>query len=506
MAGRVIQVGGVRLCAETFGERADPAILLIAGAASSMDAWEDPFCARLADGLRFVIRYDHRDTGQSTASPPGAPGYTGADLVGDALAILDALGVARAHLVGISAGGGIAQQLAIEHPERVATLTLLSTTLVGPRPAGVGDLPPPTEAMRAFMAADHPAPDWSDRAAVVEHVVAGERPYAGSLGFDEERVRARAERVVDRTLDVEASLTNHWILPEGPPSRAGVDSIEAPTLVLHGSDDPLFPLAHGEALAGAITGASLLRLPGVGHELPPPATWDVVVPAILRHTSGGWGPQGDRLAGRSLAAGDPTGWFDQLYRAGAAGEVPMPWRRTEAHPLLARWLRARPPGAVGRRAAVVGCGLGADAADLARRGWDTVGFDIAPEAIRLAGERFAGTGARFVLADLLDLPADWLRAFDLVVEIITVQALPDPPRHDAIVNVGRLVAPGGTLLVVALAGDDPADPEPQRPPWPLTRAEIDAFASDGLTPVAIEQVPDPRGTLEPRWLAEFQRV
>ena len=287
MAKRMLDVGGVRLCAETFGERAHPAILLLAGAASSMDAWENEFCARLAAGPRFVIRYDHRDTGQSTASPPGRPNYMEADLVADALGILDALALSRAHLVGISMGGAIAQQLAVEHPERVATLTLLSTTFAGPRPAGVGDLPPPTDALRRHLGGEQPTPDWSDRAAVVEHLVEGERPYAGSLGFDEARVRARAERVVDRTIDVQASLTNHWSLPDGPPLTVGVEAITAPTLIIHGGDDPLFPIAHGEALAAAIANAGLLRLPGVGHENPPPQTWDVVVPAILRHTSGG---------------------------------------------------------------------------------------------------------------------------------------------------------------------------------------------------------------------------
>ena len=103
-----------------------------------MDWWEDDFCARLAAGPRFVIRYDHRDTGQSVSYAPGAPGYTGDDLVADAIGVLDALGVDRAHVVGQSMGGALAQVLALEHPGRVASLTLIATSPAGP---GEPDLP-----------------------------------------------------------------------------------------------------------------------------------------------------------------------------------------------------------------------------------------------------------------------------------------------------------------------------------------------------------------------------
>jgi pimeloyl-ACP methyl ester carboxylesterase len=113
---------------ETFGDAGAPAILLISGAAASMDWWDAEFCRRLAAGGRFVIRYDHRDTGRSVGYPPGAPGYTGADLVGDAVGLIDALAGGRAHVVGLSMGGGIAQYLAIHHGDRVATLTLMSTS------------------------------------------------------------------------------------------------------------------------------------------------------------------------------------------------------------------------------------------------------------------------------------------------------------------------------------------------------------------------------------------
>jgi pimeloyl-ACP methyl ester carboxylesterase/SAM-dependent methyltransferase len=501
---RMVDVNGVRLCVETLGEPRDPAVLLIGGAGSSMDWWEDGFCARLAAGLRLVIRYDSRDTGRSTSYPPGAPPYAVADLAADAVGLLDQLDVARAHLVGISMGGAIGQRLAIEHADRVASLTLIATSPAGPGGPANPDLPPMSDQLRAFLAQDRPAPDWTDRAAVIDHIVQGQRPFAGPHGFDEAHLRDLVGRIVDRTTDIQASLTNHWLVDSGEPVRPRLGEITAPTLVIHGTEDPLFPYGHAEALAREIPAARLLRLQGVGHQMPPPAAWDVVVPAILEHTSAGWDAQGDRLAARSLAAGDPTGWFDRLYSAGAAGEVPMPWSRTEPHPLLTQWAQARLPTGSGRRAVVVGCGLGADAEYVARHGYDTVAFDIAETAIRLARQRFPGSRVHYLTADLLDLPAHWRRAFDLVVEIITVQALPDPPRHQAIVNVGRLVASGGTLLVVAAAQDD-QDRLGQSPPWPLRRAEVEAFATDGLTAVRIEEVTDPRSPSDRRWRAEFRR-
>src|SRR4051794_16299799 len=124
----MMPVNGIEVCVETFGEPDDPAVLLIAGGASSMDWWEDEFCRRLAAGGRFVIRYDHRDTGRSTSFPAGAPPYSGSDLAQDALGVLDALGVHRAHVVGLSMGGGLAQRIAVESPHRLLSLTLMSTS------------------------------------------------------------------------------------------------------------------------------------------------------------------------------------------------------------------------------------------------------------------------------------------------------------------------------------------------------------------------------------------
>jgi pimeloyl-ACP methyl ester carboxylesterase/SAM-dependent methyltransferase len=499
----VMRVNGVDLCVDTTGDRRDPPILLIGGAGAAMDWWEDEFCERLAAGGRFVIRYDSRDTGQSVTYPAGAPRYTETDLAADAVAVLDALGLRSAHLAGISMGGALAQRVAVDHRDRVDSLVLISTSPAGPGGASNPDLPPMSEELRRSFA-EPVTPDWSDRAAVVDHLVAGERRLAAPEYFDEEHVRQLAARIVDRSTDPAASLTNPWLIDAGEPVRPRLAEVSAPTLVIHGTADPLFPYPHAEALAREIPQAELLALPGVGHQMPPRAVWPTVIPAILRHTSGGWDEQGDRLAARSIASGDPTGWFDRLYAAGVAGEVPMPWDRQAPHPLLTQWAQAHGLNGGGRRAIVVGCGLGADAEYVAGLGYETVAFDVAETAVRVARQRHPGTRVRYLTADLLDLPAEWVRAFDLVVEIITVQALPDPPRRTAIVNVGRLVAPGGTLIVVA-ARQHQLDAPAAGPPWPLTREEIDAFTTDGLNTVRVEKLADPREPESSRWRAQFQR-
>ena len=273
---------GVELCAQSFGEEAAPTLLLLGGATASMDWWEVDWCVRLAaEGLR-IVRFDHRDTGASTAWPAGAPGYSSRDLTRDPIRLLDALGVEDAHLLGVSMGGGIAQDLAVTLPGRVRSLTLVATTCAFGR-GTTGPLPPPESRVAELF--EHPPaePDWSDSDAVVEHLVEGQRPYAGGLGVDEETVRAVARSVVGRTRDVRASLTNHWQVvgdgDEGPVHTMA--EIAVPTLVVHGRDDPMFPLPHGVALANEIAGARLVVVPGMGHEVPPRPTWDQVLTEVV---------------------------------------------------------------------------------------------------------------------------------------------------------------------------------------------------------------------------------
>jgi SAM-dependent methyltransferase len=192
------------------------------------------------------------------------------------------------------------------------------------------------------------------------------------------------------------------------------------------------------------------------------------------------------------ATGDDVAWFEQLYATSRHSGIGVPWDRGGPHPLLLDWAQGR--DGAGRRALVVGEGLGADAELLAARGFAVTAFDIARTAIDGARERFPDTQVDYRVANLLNPPPEWREAFDLVVESLTVQSLPRDVRAAATANVSGFVAPGGTLLVIATA-EDPEHPTGQGPPWPLTRDEVDAF---GLEPVSVEQV-------EGRWRAELRR-
>lgn len=205
------------------------------------------------------------------------------------------------------------------------------------------------------------------------------------------------------------------------------------------------------------------------------------------------------LAAKS--ADDPTGWFEELYTEAVDGRAVVPWDKGTPSALLAQWADGR--DGAGRRALVVGCGLGRDSEYLAGLGYDTVAFDISATAIATVRERHPDSPVEYVTADLLDLPAGWRAGFDLVVESFNVQALPEPLRAKAIAAIPPMVAPGGTLVVVAAAstGRDPGD----GPPWPLVRAEVDAFAADGLAVVSVGRVPDAQEPEIHRWLAEFAR-
>lgn len=277
MAERMIDVGTAELCVETFGSPDRPAVLLIAGAASSMLSWADGFCERLAEAGHQVIRYDQRDTGRSTCDPPGKPSYTFPDLATEAVALLDALGHPKAHLFGMSMGGGITQQVALAHPDRVESIILTGSTPGGPGPS-YADLPGPTPAIMATFTDEQPEPDWTDRDAVINWLIEAERPYAGSAGFDEAAWLDIASRTYDRAVSI-ASLNNHFLMGDGPPWRDRLGSLRVPALVLHGADDPFFP-GHGAFLAREIPGAELITLAGVGHETPPRFAWDRVVAEI----------------------------------------------------------------------------------------------------------------------------------------------------------------------------------------------------------------------------------
>ncbi len=277
---KIVRATRLDLCVETFGDPADPAILLIHGAATPMHGWEDEFCESLAAARRFVIRYDHRDTGRSVSYEPGAPQYTLRDLTADAVGLLDTFDLGSAHLVGRSMGGGIAMLAALGYPDRVASLTLVGTS------PGGSDLPPMSEEFLAYIGGGK-NPDWSDREAVIDHIIGLLRVFSGGSGhLDDGTMRDLVGRGVDRTVNIASSQLNHFAMDVGEPVRDRLGEIGAPTLVVHGAQDPMFPLGHALALEKEIPDARLLTLEGTGHELPR-AVWEVVVPTIVWHTSGG---------------------------------------------------------------------------------------------------------------------------------------------------------------------------------------------------------------------------
>jgi SAM-dependent methyltransferase len=196
-------------------------------------------------------------------------------------------------------------------------------------------------------------------------------------------------------------------------------------------------------------------------------------------------------------------FFDELYLAAGAGGRAVPWDRDGApQQLLADWAAERQVTGAGRRAVVVGCGLGGDAEFLARLGFATVGFDFSAAAIEQARQLFPGSPVEYAAADLLDLPRPWLGRYDLVMESLTVQSQPRSLRPEVVAAVRSLAAPGGTVLVIS--AQEGVRAETPIGPWPLSRADVESFAGDGLTLVRLEEPPGPDGG--PRWRAEFRRA
>jgi SAM-dependent methyltransferase len=194
-------------------------------------------------------------------------------------------------------------------------------------------------------------------------------------------------------------------------------------------------------------------------------------------------PDEDRKRARELAAeylqkGDPTGWFEVLYREAAAGKSILPWADRGVNPGLLQFWKAHPQDTSGRSALVVACGLGDDAEQLAAWGFATTAFDIAETAIHSARLRFPASKVNYCVADLFAPPVEWQHAFHFVFEANTVQALPHNLRANAIRNIASFVRPGGKLLVI-VRGREPQDPLGELP-WPLTHAEMEEFVRAGL--------------------------
>lgn len=280
MKSKRAEFDGISLYTENFGSPDHPALLLIMGAMSSGVWWPEELCEMLAERGRFVIRYDHRDTGKSTSYPPGEPGYSVEDLADDAVRVLDAYDIPFAHFAGMSLGGYLTQLCALKFVERVMSLTLIATErLASPDPTMPGLDPRVLE--YHSRAANL---DWSDRDAVVEYQVGAWRVLAGSAHtFDDELIRAIAASDYDRASNPLTAF-NHAQLGNADGWINRLDEILQPALIIHGTEDIVLPYAHAEALHAELPNARLVALEGTGHELPR-ADWPVIVEEVARHTA-----------------------------------------------------------------------------------------------------------------------------------------------------------------------------------------------------------------------------
>jgi pimeloyl-ACP methyl ester carboxylesterase len=269
-----VNVNQVVLGIESFGDDDAPLVLLAGG--TTMLSWPDALCERLAEGGRRVVRYDLRDSGESTTEDPKAPAYTLRDLAADAAALADALGDGPAHLAGTGVGGMVAQVAVLDHPGAFSALTLAGTRPVAPGPPD-NDLPDHDQAtMRRLFA--RPMPDWTDREAVADFAAArGE-----IIGDDPRTARAIAARIWDRTPDTAppVQMANQMgmvfsKLDCKPRWRERLPEIAVPTLVVHGRRDPFFPIGNGEAIAREIPGGRLLVLAEAATSIPDAAAGEV---------------------------------------------------------------------------------------------------------------------------------------------------------------------------------------------------------------------------------------
>ena len=292
---RRTRVNGIELAWDSFGDSAATPLLLVMGLGAQMVAWDDAFCARLAEaGRHRVIRFDNRDIGHSSyLTELGVPDiqllmhqamagralqvpYTLRDMAGDCVGLLDALGIARAHVVGASMGGAIGQELCIHHAHRMLSFTSIMSTTGNPA------LPPPTpEAMAVLFS---PSPTTFE--AYLPHYAKVWRVLRGPADFplDEARDTERAQLVFLRGLNPPGVARQFAAILASGNRKPALHDVQVPTLVIHGEADPLVPVACGVDVADAIPGATLLRIPRMGHALPI-SMWPQIVDAIAAHTA-----------------------------------------------------------------------------------------------------------------------------------------------------------------------------------------------------------------------------
>jgi pimeloyl-ACP methyl ester carboxylesterase len=281
------EVGSVTLCYETFGEPTDPAILLIMGLGTQMIAWREDFCRMLVDRGFFVIRYDNRDCGKSTSMKGRPittrelmtkrvkrPPYTLAEMADDAVGLLDHLGIQKAHIVGASMGGMIAQHVAMRYPGRALSMTsIMSTT--GGRLVGQ----PKMAVIPLFL--KRPS---GGREEYIERAVTLFRAIGSKKGFDEEYVRESAGMSWDRGINFSGYGRQLAAITADGNRAQRLARVTTPTLVIHGKDDRLVSPSGGRATAKAIRGAKLLMVDDMGHDLPRPV-WPKIIDAIVENTA-----------------------------------------------------------------------------------------------------------------------------------------------------------------------------------------------------------------------------
>ena len=275
---KTVTSAGIDIATEAFGSPSDPAIVLIMGSTASMLGWPDALCHGLAEQGFYVIRFDHRDTGQTTTVPPGEATYVVEDMASDVMAILDAYGLPQATLMGMSLGGYIAQMVALKHPDRVHSLILYASEPLG------WDGPDLPYIAPEFL--DHfsqlSSLDWSDQDAVTDFLLTIERlSHSTRMAFDEQATRQRIHQVLQRAIQP-ASMFNHAALTTREDWTGRLRDLSCPTLILHGELDPILPPDNARALNATIEGSELLIVPRLGHALPD-AILPTFIDTIVRH-------------------------------------------------------------------------------------------------------------------------------------------------------------------------------------------------------------------------------
>ena len=277
MTEKIIRFNDVHICTESFGEINNPTILLIMGATASMIYWEEEFCKRLSNQGFHIIRYDNRDVGKSITYEYGHPEYTFEDLADDAIQVLDAYKVDKAHIVGMSMGGIITQIIALKHPSRVLTISLIMTSNFD------SSLPKKYNKVTKALS-ELKIRNWQDKDEVVECFIKKSKVLIGSKHiFDEEKIRRLNEEEFDRAINLQ-SMENHGFIKGWGSYLSRTNEINAPTLVIHGTEDTIIPYEHGIHLSEVIPNAVLVTLEGTGHELHH-NDWDEIINAISKHAT-----------------------------------------------------------------------------------------------------------------------------------------------------------------------------------------------------------------------------